>query len=340
MKFSVGYPFREDDRFIEVVSRYKESLSELYFSFSDFSNGRSQLAANSALSRWDVFEKQKEDLERLSRLGLSFALLLNGNCYGADAQSRDFFYKIGETLDYLGARYPLGCVTTTSPLIAKFIKQNFEAIEVRASVNMEIGTAQGMDYLAEWFDSFYLKREYNRSLKRITDARNWCDRNGKKLYGLANSGCLNECSAHHFHDNLVAHEAEIAKRNNAYQFEGQCWEYLKAEGKRKRWLSITNFIRPEDVPLYENLFDGMKLATRVSRHFAKIIEAYAQTSYNGNLPELLEPDHSGLFYPQVIDNASVDPQFAQTVLHCNKNCGDCNYCTQVQQKATMQLKEF
>ena len=37
-----------------------------------------------------------------------------------------------------------------------------------------------------------------------------CDAEGKELYMLANSGCLNNCSAHVFHDNLVAHEAQIA----------------------------------------------------------------------------------------------------------------------------------
>ena len=69
---------------------------------------------------------------------------------------------------------------------------------------MEIGTTIGMDYIADLFDSFYLKREYNRNLQIITKAREWCNANGKKLYGLANSGCLNFCSTHIFHDN--AHE--------------------------------------------------------------------------------------------------------------------------------------
>ena len=66
--------------------------------------------------------------------------------------------------------------------------------------------------------------------------------------------------------------------------------------------SVTNFIRPEDVPLYEEYFDGLKLATRVSRGFARIIDSYVKGSYSGNLPELLEPNHADLFYPKVIEN--------------------------------------
>ena len=49
----------------------------------------------------------------------------------------------------------INSVTVTSPVIAKFFKANFEALEVRASVNMEIGTPEGMDYLTDSFDSFY-----------------------------------------------------------------------------------------------------------------------------------------------------------------------------------------
>ena len=71
------------------------------------------------------------------------------------------------TIDYVAEHYGLQSVTTTSPLIAKFIRNNFEQLEVRASVNMEIGSVQGMDYLAEYFDSYYMKRECNRDFEQI-----------------------------------------------------------------------------------------------------------------------------------------------------------------------------
>ena len=123
-----------------------------------------------------------------------------------------------------------------------FLNQNFQDIDVRASVNMEIGTTEGLDYVAECFDSFYAKRECNRDFKQLKKLRSWCDNNGKKLYGLANSGCLNYCSTHTFHDNLVAHESEIAEMDNAYQFEGQCRRFLKDIENREKWFSISNFI--------------------------------------------------------------------------------------------------
>lgn len=336
MKFSVGYQVRDDDLLVNTIKENANKIAEIYFSWGDFPNGRSTTAALSK-SGFDAQAKLESDICEIVKLGIAPNLLLNANCYGGMAQSREFFCKIGDTVDALGTRYGLKSVTTTSPLIAKFLKQNFEGIEVRASVNMGIEGTTAMDYIAEYFDSFYLKREYNRNKKELFAARAWCDKNGKKLYGLANSGCLSFCSAHTFHDNLVAHESEIAAMDNAYQFEGQCNIYLKSPQKREKWLSFTNFIRPEDIPLYEGLFYGVKLATRVNKNPMRVISAYCRQSYSGAVTDLLEPNHSGLFYPNIIENKKLPTDFAKTVLDCDKNCDSCNYCKNTLGAAMVEL---
>ena len=337
MKYLVGLQLGNDALVSEIIKN-KNLISEVYFSWGDFPNGRNTLDTCGNLTLFEMQQLMVADLNKLKESGINFNLLLNANCYGAESQSRSFFNKIGNTVDYLKKNFGLASITTTSPLIAKFVKQNFSDLEVRASVNMEIGTTEGMDYIADLFDSFYLKREYNRNFEKIQKARKWCDANGKKLYGLANSGCLNFCSTHIFHDNLVAHESEISARDNGYRFEGQCWEYLKKADKLKNWLRITNFIRPEDVYLYENLFDGLKLATRVNKNPAKIVASYCNASYNGAVTDLLEPNHSGVFYPTVVDNKSIAEDFAKTVLKCSKNCNECNYCSKIQNNATVILE--
>ena len=94
-------------------------------------------------------------------------------------------------IDYLQAEFGVQSITTTSPVLAHFIKENFSPLEVRASINMEIGTIEGMEYLEQDFDGFYYKRELNRDLRQVQKLRRWCDTHEKKLYMLANSGCLN-----------------------------------------------------------------------------------------------------------------------------------------------------
>lgn len=337
MKFSVGYQLREDNILTDAITESVKSIDEIYFSWENFANGRSRGFMLSNMTKDAATAKRDADFDLFLKNGLKFNLLLNGNCYGKDALAREFFYKVGDAVDFLKDKYRLSTVTTTSPVIAKFIKTNFPDVTVRASVNMEIGTVEGIDYLAEVFDSFYLKREYNRDFEKIKAIRDFCDKNNKSLYGLANSGCLNYCSAHTFHDNLVSHEDEILKQDNAFNFEGQCYTYLKNSQKRENWLAITNFIRPEDVPLYESLFDGLKLATRVSRSPGRIIRAYATGGFSGPVTDLLEPNHSGLFYPTVIENKNIPNDFATTVGGCKKNCLECGYCKQVLKNASIFL---
>ena len=222
MNFSLGYQLFQDNFYVDKIISVKDKVSEVYFSWGDFPNGRNSQLLHSDMTQWEAQEKQMADLKAFSRAGIKLNLLFNATCYGRDSQSRAFFEKVGSTVDFIKETYGLASVTTTSPLIAKFIKENFDDIDVRASVNMGVGTIEGMDYIKDVYDSFYLKRELNRDFKKIRELKKWCDDNGKGLYALANSGCLNNCSAHTFHDNLVSHESEISAMDNGYSFEGIC----------------------------------------------------------------------------------------------------------------------
>jgi len=301
MKYMVGLK-TTDEKLLHCIRENKEHIYEVYFSWGDFANGRSNQLENVEYAPWELQDMQRSALQELSCEGIAFNLLFNANCYGKDSQSRAFFHKVGTTIDYVAEHYGLQSVTTTSPLIAKFVHENFKGIEVRASVNMEIGTIQGMEYVADYFDSYYMKRELNRDFNAIKVLHQWCRGNGKQMFLLANSGCLNYCSAHNFHDNLVAHESEIAKMNNAYAFQGICREFLRNENHYQALINNTNFIRPEDMHLYEPYFTAAKLATRVHKNPSMVVNSYVRERYSGNILELLEPAHS--IYPYVLENGN------------------------------------
>lgn len=339
MKFTVGYPRSTNSGFINSVIENKNHINEFYFSWLDTPSGRTMACAEQTLTAYERQKQQESDLRRIADEGIALNMLFNANCYGENSQSRAFFNSVGDLIDYIQREFGLATITTASPLIAKFVKENFEGIDTRASVNMEIGSIEGMSYLADYFDSFYIKRELNRNMPELLRLRKWCDENGKEMYLLANSGCLNFCSAHNFHDNLVAHEAEISKMDNGYQFTGVCWDFLASEAGKRNWLSRTNFIRPEDVELYENITPAMKLATRVNFSPQRVLQAYINRAYRGSVMELLEPNHSGAFYPNYIENTKFDKDFASTVLNCNKQCEKCNYCENVMNGANIKLAD-
>lgn len=302
MKYMVGLK-NGDTQLLNCIIENREHIHEVYFSWGDFPNGRSNQLQSDTYAPWILQDMQRDALKALSEAGVRLNLLFNGNCYGKDAQARSFFHKVGAVTEHIAETYGLGSVTTTSPLIAKFIHDNFTGLEVRASVNMEIGTVEAMSYMAEYFDSFYLQRERNRDLTTIQKLHAWCKDNDKGLFALANSGCLNHCPARNFHDNLVAHESEIAQMDNAYAFQGICREFLKDPEHFQNIYSITNFIRPEDISKYEPYFTAVKLATRVHKHPTSVVNSYIRGKYSGDLLQLLEPAHS--IYPWVLENSDV-----------------------------------
>ena len=326
MKFQVGY--QNNRKFLEYLLQHKDMVSELYFPHGGFTTGRGITADTEQLT---------EDLKCFKQAGFKFCLLLNGNCYGGEALSVKFFDKLGNAIMEVMSSFGLSSVTTASPVIAAFLKKNFPALHIRASVNMEIGTPEGVEYLAEDFDSFYLKREYNYDPERIIRMRDICHTCGKKLYILANSGCLNFCSARTFHDNLVAHQHEINPEELKIPFHGVCTRYLQSGCRREKLLAKSNFIRPEDVCCYEELCDGMKLATRTNFNPLQIVHAYFNGKFSGNLLDLTEPAHSALFPGQIIANRKIPEDYAAHRFSCDKICEKCDFCKNVQSNATVLL---
>ncbi|MBR4296360.1 MAG: hypothetical protein IKT56_05970 [Clostridia bacterium] len=339
MKFSVGYQIDKREMFVSEIIKRREQINEVYFAFGDFANGRHRSTRDLYLDPETARERQLSELMALSDAGISLNLLLNANCYGADSLARSFYEKIGDTVDYFAENFSLTSVTTTSPIIAKFIKDNFPALDIRSSINMEIGTPAAMDYIKEYYDSFYLRRELNRDIEGILRAKKWCEENGKKMYMLANSGCLNYCPVHNFHDNLVAHEEEIMSRDNAFEFHSVCKKRLQNKETAVSLLRDSNFVRPEDIHLYDGLFEAAKLATRVNPNPTQILRAYTTGKYIGNLAELLEPDHSSAIAPYILENTLIPQDFAERVMKCDKNCDKCRYCDKIFQKALKKYNE-
>ncbi len=332
MKIFAGYQLRESPAFLNTILQHANQIDEVYFSWGSQASGRSAVGAQKNMHSWEAEEHQRAELKQIADAGIGLNLLLNANCYGGRSLSRELYQKTGDLVDYLQQNMNLVSVTTTSPVMGKFLKQNFEGIEVKASVNMEIGTTEGMAYVADCFDAFYLRRELSRQIEKIKPLRRWCDDHGKKLHMLVNSGCLNNCSARQFHDNLVAHEQEIALMDNAFAFHGLCRDFMANPENRARILQYSNWIRPEDLHLYEELIDGVKLATRVSPHPTEILLAYLNGRYSGNILDLTEPSFSSLFYPEVLNAHTFGEEFPQVRYNCSGNCAKCGYCRELYQK--------
>ena len=287
LQLSVGYQLPERYSIVEVIETYRDAVSEVYFPWYNIPDGRGVSIRYEA----DQFLMERE-LRELSQMGIKLHLLLNANCYGKNALSPEFAQNVESMLNFLSEKFSLSGITTTSLFVARLCKKKFPALEVRASVNMNIGSRQAMEYVADYFDGFYVSRAVNRDIEAVKALRI----PGKKLYLLANSGCLKDCPAHTFHDNLVAHEAEIDHEKSCWNFQGICWERYARKINQDHILADSTWIRPEEIDLYEGIIDGIKVATRTNPHFGTIVKSYAERHFEGNMLSLCEPDFSRLMY--------------------------------------------
>lgn len=332
MKFAIGYQRLDgDDTFARIVADYRDSIGEVYFPWIGMPSGRT------ALGRGDEANAQLElecELHAIRSMGVRLDLLLNANCYGGDAVSADFGQIISDLLGHLSDRGLLpDIVTTASPFVADRVKRFHPEIECRASVNMRIDSTFALELLGDTFDSFYLRRDLQRDLGTVARFHEWSVGHGKQMCLLANSGCLRNCPYQTFHDNLVAHDAEVAETPLAEDFLPHlCWKNFLV-GKRYEDFLRGSWIRPEDVRRYEPFVGTMKLATRVHSHPRMVVAAYASGAFDGNLLALTEPDLSAAFAPRTIDNSSFPADWLDSMANsCATNCTHCGKCTELLSK--------
>jgi len=338
MNFTVGYQLPEEDEepLVDIVRDFLTQIDEVYFPWLDMPSGRSPMTSANGLVDWEGQARLEQDLQAFKQMGVKLDLLFNAACYGRYGVSRYLANLVCSTIAHLQELVGLDVVTTTSPIIAKTVNGNFPGIEVRASVNMRIGTVKGMEYMSDRFDSFTMQREYNRDLERIAELKQWCDAHGKGLYMLANSGCLSFCSAQTFHDNLVAHESEVGETVNlSNTAPALCWDYYR---DADNWVTFlqNSWIRPEDVTNYDGRFAVVKLATRMHADPRRVVEAYCTGRFDGNLLDLLEPGYGPVFAPYAIDNSRFPADWFERTTSCDKKCHRCDYCASVLSEVLVQ----
>lgn len=325
MKFAVGYQTPQNgERFPEIVHTYRNDIEEVYFAWPGIASGRPGQHGD-----WGEQRRLEEDLSGLKKMGVKLDLLLNGNCYGKDAVSMKLRKEVISLLEYLARN---GCcpeiVTTTSPYLAHVIKEECPQMEIRASVNMRIGTIQALEYASQYFDSFYLQRDYQRNLEYVQRVHDWCQEHGKKLCILANSGCLRFCPSQTFHDNLIAHSAEAECQKNMEWNPHLCRQVYR-DGKHLSEILKATWIRPEDLDKYEGMVNIVKLATRHHSHPRMVIGSYSSRQFTGDLLELLEPGFSSQFFPYFIDNRKFPADWHEKSGQCVNGCTGCGYCESV-----------
>ncbi len=291
LKFSIGYQLPDRQIISDIVDDYSDDIDEVYFPWLGVSGGRGVSIVNE-----DDQRVMECELERINSYGVRLNMLWNAACYGSRSLSFELQQMVDGAVRRMLDTAGLHSLTTASLFIASHVKKNYPSIDVRASVNMGVGTIPAIKCLEKYYDSFYMRRELNRFPEKVAELHQYCASRDKRLYLLANSGCLRECPAHLFHDNLVAHEAEIAREDNCWNgFRGVCWSYLSDPANKDAFVTESTWVRPEEIDVYNGIVDGVKLATRVHNNPEMVVASYVKRKCEGNILSLMEPDFSSLY---------------------------------------------
>lgn len=338
-KFAVGH-FLNNDKcvFQDMAGRYLDHIQEIFFSWPELKNARRMAGDPEALK--DVIAA---DMRWARSKGLSLDLLINAMCYGDEAFTPEQHARVTGALADMDRRGILPeTVTVISPYLAQIIKREFPKIDIRASVNARVDSIISMEYMAPMFDSYYISRDLQRDLPTLRAFRKWTRDHGKKLCMLANGSCLRNCPFHFFHETLNSHgldrTVEETKRTGIQP--SRCINmYMK---KQYEEILRSSWIRPEDLHLYEDEVDVVKLSTRTVPDPERIVRAYCERSYDGNLLRLLDPVYTFFFRPYILDNKRFPSDWAESGIggKCATSCTHCGRCTEVLSKVLVVDPEF
>jgi len=272
----------------------------------------------------EVRERMMNDLKWARANGIELDTLFNCNCYGDSAISPELADFVTRTLKEMDAEGLMpDTVTTTSPFVASVLRQRFASVKIRWSVNLRVHGSVGFESVLELFDSFYVSREMQRDRAHLAKMSEWAKAHGKTMGMQANSGCLRQCPFQTFHDNLHGHN-RMAQSKVGEQFDFSVFRCKTnyARGNYEDFVRAT-WLRPEDLPLYEPFVDVVKLATRRHPDPAKVLNAYAAYSYDGNLADLMDPAH---VFPKRFDNKAFSSSALWPAVRDCADANDCRHC--------------
>ncbi len=175
-----------------------------------------------------------------------------------------------------------------------------------------------------------LDREINRDLVQLAAISQYMRRYHPaiKLELLANEGCLPDCAFKLAHDAYIGY-ANISDRCDTHTLNRDlgCTRILRQEPYR---ILQSPFIRPEDVDTVLPLVDVLKLCGRTlgAEFLMRVIRAYRQRHYDGNLLDLLDAANWMSAY-YFIDNQKLPADFAARLAGCDRHCAACGFCQEL-----------
>ena len=341
MTIQLSIPFLPDSAYTEFLAARRPFLHSIYFSL---------FTTPAVDARYRLGPWQGEDLLRyLPRLGdvPQYALLNSRFHHPEHYFDTGFQDRLLERLEELTDAGLLKGIVFADFYLLKALGRRgpstANVLEAVPSVNAHIDTPRKLRVCLEMIaDSGFrppqkliLDRGLNRRPKALADmlAAIHAHHAPMDVGLLANEGCLPDCPYKPAHDAHLALGNMQLARENTYDLNVDlgCLEAFRARPER---IFQSPFIRPEDVDRLDSRISFVKLGGRTlgPAFLQRVIDAYVQRRYDGNLLDLLDTLEALALLIHVANDA-LPADFHDRMCTCPDNCGTCGYCRGLARKA-------
>ena len=292
LTFDIGTNF--DKELIKVIAKNNQNgqfLSVFGKLKSDFLGGGRSSAFLPDIS----LEELKEYIELCHKNNLIFNYLINPMCMENKELEPESHFKIIEFLKQLES-IGVDAITITSPYLCELIKTQFPNFKV--TVGLYAYTFD-LNHIKRWIDlgadEITLAHHNNRDFKALKNMLNYTKGKNVTLRLIANNLCLHMCPYSIMHGTVQGHIS--CSDSSAHGDIDYCFMKCLAEKITDMSnLISSDWIRPEDLIYYEKLCEetgnynlSIKLVerTKSTDSLTRVVEAYANRHYEGNLLDIL-----------------------------------------------------
>ena len=232
--------------------------------------------------------KVKEFVTEAHKRNLKFNYLMNGTCFDNLEITKTGYRDIRKTLDWL-SEIEVDGLSVSLPMVMEIIKKNYPHFSISASVQVRI---DGFEKARYWqnLGADKINISYVDINKNFEEIRKIKEKTTCKIQTIANLMCMNKCPMVTLHANYNAHASQKNHVNDNFSFDYYLFTCAEKLLSNPVEILKSAFIRPEDLHYYEEAgVDNIKLVERsmTTDALARIVKAYTQRSYDGNMMDLI-----------------------------------------------------
>lgn len=220
------------------------------------------------------------------------------------------------TLRRLEGEFGVRRVTITNPTLARRIKEALPGWHVAASVLMGIAGPVQAWLVGDGVDAITVD---NRLVRDLAGLRQLRQAYSGEIRLIVNEACLPGCPFRTQHFYEMGYGTDLP--------QSLCQDVLQ----QHPWLCLTGaWILPRHLHYYDGLYDGLKLAGRVTLRdpdrYLRVLDAYV------NCRPILPCDIGG-GPASPLAAIDVSDEWFEFVLHCDKRCDLCSVCREQYEQA-------